>query len=317
MKNLFALLLLFCTSCEKNTPLEIHNSNSDITAKLDRRIPKLVSRHKVDGISVSVLRRDQSPVFWSRGKEISEHTVFEAASLGKPVFAYLVMHCHQKGVIDLDAPIRKYTDSFSSNPGTTARHLLQHSSGLNNFGDQNDSDLDTQPGLKFRYSGKGYELLQHILEELTGKSLDEMIQETVTGPLEMTSSGFTWKKSFEPQFAKGHNTFGETIKNQKSYLQPNAAFSFYTTASDYQKFVRKFIDHPDKIALSMTQPGIDINRETGWGPGWASRKPNRTIRFGIGAVTPVIEITSSAIRLKDAQSWCYLTVKIPSKSSSP
>jgi len=83
---------------------------------LDRQIPALMSDAKLPGLSVALIREGQ--VHWRRAYGVKDavaripvdyDTVFEAASMSKPVFAYAVMKLRERGVLDLDVPLTKYT----------------------------------------------------------------------------------------------------------------------------------------------------------------------------------------------------------------
>jgi CubicO group peptidase (beta-lactamase class C family) len=105
-------------------------------ADLEKQILDSAAKHTVPGVSVAVVRDAQ--VVWSRGLGVQEHashvaiheaSVFEAASMSKPVFAYAVMKMCERGVINLDTPLSTYTPErfLSGDPRLdliTARHVL-------------------------------------------------------------------------------------------------------------------------------------------------------------------------------------------------
>ena len=89
-------------------------------------------------------------------------TVVEAASLSKPVFAYLVMQLVSEGVIDLDKPMNDYVPLPNQGDARakviTARHALSHSTGWRNWRNNTTQALtsDFEPGSRFGYSGEGF-----------------------------------------------------------------------------------------------------------------------------------------------------------------
>ena len=124
-----------------------------------------------------------------RNLPVSMGTHFEAASLTKPVFAYLVLRLVEAGVLRLDAPL------CESLPGSlptedprfaqaTAAHVLSHGTGLPNWGAA-PLPLAFAPGQGFRYSGTGYACLQTVVEHRTGRRLDDLLQTELFGPLGM------------------------------------------------------------------------------------------------------------------------------------
>src|SRR2546422_294146 len=83
---------------------------------LEKQIPKLLVENFVPGLSIVLIKNGK--VRWRRAlgvkdsaakKPVDDDTVFEAASMGKPVFAYAVMKLCERGVLDLDTPLTKYT----------------------------------------------------------------------------------------------------------------------------------------------------------------------------------------------------------------
>jgi CubicO group peptidase (beta-lactamase class C family) len=149
--------------------------------------------------------------------KVTGDTVFEAASLSKPVFASIVMQLAGEGVIDLTRPLASYLPL--PNPGDerakgiTATHVLSHSSGWRNWRNNRDVALtaDFPPGTKFSYSGEGYFFLQRVVEKLTGKGLPRLARERVFDPLGMKSSGFIWRPELDAALASPHTNRGQLM----------------------------------------------------------------------------------------------------------
>lgn len=175
------------------------------------------------------------------GAPVDRYTVFEAASLSKPVVALAALQFVDEGKLDLDEPLSQLTGALiPDDPATamiTARHVLSHTTGLPNWRRQ-DVPLGAYfpPGSRFSYSGEGYLYLQAALERLAGVHLDVALQERVFDPLQMNSSSFIWRDSFDHVAAFGHNT-ERKVESKFKPDRANAAFSLHTTAADYGKFV--------------------------------------------------------------------------------
>jgi CubicO group peptidase (beta-lactamase class C family) len=130
---------------------------------------------------------------------VTDASMFEAASLSKPVFAYAVMKLAEQGRIDLDAPLADtlYPDDFPDHPflhQVTARHALAHSSGLPNWRGPVGGDLTPQfpPGTRWRYSGEAFFWLQRVVETRLGEGLDALMQRLVLRPAGMRNGTFGW-----------------------------------------------------------------------------------------------------------------------------
>jgi CubicO group peptidase (beta-lactamase class C family) len=183
------------------------------------RLPTLMKWANVPGVAIAVIRDGKLAL--SRGfgvKKFGEagavesSTLFGAASLSKPVFTYAVLRLREEKLIDLDRPLWSYLpnpelpDSEQSKQ-MTARHVLSHSSGLQNWRFQRDQKLEFafKPNERFGYSGEGFYYLQRVLENVTDRGFEEYMRERVLKPLGMMSSTYLWMPENEPRIAWGHN----------------------------------------------------------------------------------------------------------------
>ena len=185
-------------------------------ADLLRHLPRLLELASVPGLALAVVDGGQ---MWTRGfgraiedpaHAVSGETVFEAASLGKPVFAYAVLRLVDDGVLDLDRPLYDYLPiADANNPRmkrVTSRQVLSHTTGLPNWRQQ-PAGLEprTEPGKEFSYSGEAYCYLQRVVEALTGKAFGRLMQEQVLEPLDMKQSSYVWQPEFESRMAAGYD----------------------------------------------------------------------------------------------------------------
>jgi len=188
-------------------------------------------------------------VFWSAAfgtREDSAHTpvdtatVFEAASLSKPVFAYLALRLADQGELDLDRPLAEVIEyprlvNDQRTRRITARMVLSHGSGLPNWGGE-QLTLQFEPGTAYGYSGEGFAYLQKAIERLTGQSLEALARREIFEPLGMTRSSYVWQQRFEQDAASAKDWLGR-IAPIDHWVEPNAAYTLLTTAPDYARFV--------------------------------------------------------------------------------
>ena len=173
----------------------------------------------VPGVGMAVIEAGE--VVWRRSfgvrhaltrKPVDAGTVFETASLSKPVFAYLVLQLVDRGVIDLDVPLVRYRrpDYLARHPWielVTARDVLRHSSGLPNWRKSPATEKlvpMVAPGTRIDYSGEAIFWLQLVVETLTGQSLDESMQTHLFGPAGMGDSSYTWNADLAARSVYGH-----------------------------------------------------------------------------------------------------------------
>lgn len=182
-------------------------------------LPRLMQALRVPAIGMAVVERGD--VVWSRNlgvlnaqtrTPVADNTLFEDASLSKPVFAYLVLQLADQGVIDLDAPLVRYRrmDYLADHPWTdlvTARDVLRHSTGMPNWRkDPANEKLvpAVKPGTRIDYSGEAIFWLQLVVETLTGESLDASMQRLLLGPAGMRDSSYTWNTNLATRSVYGH-----------------------------------------------------------------------------------------------------------------
>lgn len=188
-------------------------------AELLAELPGLMRLASVPGVSIAVVERGK--VAWARSfgvlststqQPVHDDTLFEAASMSKPVFAYGVLQLAETQRLDLDRPLVSYhrPSYLPSDPRIdriTARHVLSHTSGLPNWGD--DAKPETlrpvfDPGTRFKYSGEGFFWLQLAVERITGLGLDAYMRATLFEPAGMRHSAFAWDESLVPAVSFGH-----------------------------------------------------------------------------------------------------------------
>jgi CubicO group peptidase (beta-lactamase class C family) len=215
-------------------------------------------------VSIAIVRDGQ--LAWRRAfgvkdsganEAVDTDTVFAACSDTKPVFAYGVLKLCEKGVLNLDAPLTKYTSRRVTADKRieliTARHVLNHTTGFPNWRQGPDLPIQFTPGSKFEYSGEGFSYLQSVVVEITGQSFEDFMRDNVLVPLGMTSSRVTWDTDYARQIAKPHDENGKRIAG-KYYTPPNAAelaeglarygaaATLMTTPTDYAKFLLEFLN---------------------------------------------------------------------------
>ncbi len=269
-------------------------------ARIERVIPRLMAEAGVPGLSMALVE-DAAPVW--RGafgvKEqgatpeqmIDDRTVFEAASLSKPVFAYAVLKLCEDGLLDLDTPLTRYLpapyNAYGLDPDeprlqrVTARHVLSHSSGMGNWEDANIGRFSFAPGDRFLYSGEGYMYLQRVVEEVTGRPLGDYMQERVLDPFDMIDSSYTWRDRYERQASRGHGDRegGAGTRWAGAY----AAYSLYSTPSDYARVLVELMRTGPGEANRLNQETLDrmltpqtpIDDTLSWGLGWGLLRADR------------------------------------------
>ena len=224
-----------------------------------------------------------------QGGPADDDTVFRAASLGKPVFAYLVLTLVKDGRLDLDRPLHAYLPKplprfaeyadlagDSRYEAITARLVLTHRTGFPNWRWQSpDRKLRVlfEPGTKFSYSGEGYMYLQFVVEQMTGAGLEALAAQRVFTPLGMSRTSFVWRDEY------GANSAIDRAPIEKFFgagflALPNSAGSLLTTARDYGRFLAAVLAGtglPSGLRDDMLRPHVTIDADRLFGPPAATR----------------------------------------------
>ncbi len=287
-------------SQQSSALLRAKEKKEQIISRLEKLIPQLMKDGEVPGLSIALLQN--SEVVWHHGygvknlqtKElVTDSTVFEAASLSKPVFAYAVLKLVDSGKLDLDTPLNKYLPGnyeVGDDPRInqiTARHVLSHTPGFPNWRPRNDKMLKIHftPGERFSYSGEGFVYLAKVIEHITGEKFNDFMKKSVFDLLGMTSSSYVWQDNFASLKAFGHTSVGEP-RGQNKVQEANAAASLATTAQDFGKFLSAILKGKglkDPTLKQMLTAQIKVSES---GTNNTNRMPDKfspAVAWGLGA----------------------------------
>ncbi len=253
---------------------------------LDRNVPELMQRCGVPGVVITVvdatgprLSRSYGHTDDAESTPVTPETVFEGASLGKPLFAYAMLAQAAPPHFELDASIEGYLRTKlvddRRGPLITGRHLLSHSSGLVHSEAHDGLRVVTHPGSAWQYSGLGFVVLQRAGERLWGDRYDELFQGLVRESLGMVASSYLPPRDASRPRAVGHDRQGRRFPRTE-WTEPNVASSLHTTALDYGRFLRTMLAESaaaddTSAGRRMLQPQISVDESLGlsWGLGWA------------------------------------------------
>jgi len=308
---------------------------------LEAQIPDLMRTTNVPGLSLAVFRSGR--IVWLRafgvkdrasGVPVDTGTLFEAASMSKPLFAYVVLKLCEKGTVSLDTPLTHYTHTrLLDDPRLgqiTARHILSHSSGIVPDWRSADEPLKIafSPGEKWSYSGEGYWYLQSVVTELTGHTdftqcdkfetglkvcatdFGEFMESRLVLPFGLKSSGYVHKEWFDNRKARPHDVKGNPLPYRPGraidIARYGAAGGLLTTPGDYAKFMMEVIDPKpqDDHHLSassvkqMMTAQVEVARlgddVVSWGLGWRIARTPHAVFFGHGGENPGFQCISEA-----------------------
>ncbi len=262
-------------------------SVDDFAAYLDERIPTVMDAYDIPGAGIAVVK--DGGIVWTQaygyadtasGREMTTDDVFRVQSISKSVTAWGVMKLVREGRIDLDSPVAQYLHDWQFPASVypagdiTIRQLLCHTAGLY-IGDfmtryspveekptlaenlSKEAVIVNVPGRVFSYSNVGYNLLELVVEEVTGRDFAEYMRQEVLIPLGMDHADFDWREDMD--VPNGYNLQGEVIP---VYVYPEkASGGLFATTDDIAAFaaagmtgaVQDVLDEESIDALYMPQ----------------------------------------------------------------
>ncbi len=278
-------------------------SDKDMICKATKLVETFIDETGVNGMQLCVSKDGATKwlgLFGDSNSQlqtpVSAQTKFRINSVSKSVTSLALLKLVSEGKLDLDAPIQNYLPQFPAKKHPiTARQLGGHLAGIRDYQEENLNDLirtehynssidalnifkdDTllfEPGTRFHYSSYGWNLLGALIEKITGKYYLDYMNESVFGPMGMSS------------------TMGDdatlTIPNRSTFYdltgQPNdlgdisykyASGGLLSTAEDLVKFGNqilkdKNVSSKQRDLLFQSQKTKD-GKATGYGLGWFTR----------------------------------------------
>ena len=273
-----------CGSCSNETEdrrIQLENGIRGKVKFLEESEPyssitdKMIA-YKIPALSLAVIKKGeiewseiyQNPNF-SGEQKLDSTSVFQAASLSKPVTFLAALRMYAAGQIELDKNIQEYLKDFklpegkqtAENP-VTFRNIFSHTSGINPGGYQGyarsrpmPSDLDillghesantpaieivSTPGETLAYSGGAYTLAELALQDFYNDEFSNIMQKWILEPAEMNFSEFTqpFPASDSSRVAKGYTSSGEVVEGGWRNYPEQAAAGLWSNAADMAKFL--------------------------------------------------------------------------------
>lgn len=246
-------------------------TNSDKPGDFIQEAKKEIHSDFVGGIAMALIEDGvvYDEYLFSVDNSVNRNTAFQVASLSKWVSAWGVMALVEQGKLNLDQPISQYLTRWQlpegafDNNEVTVRLLLSHTAGLTDGlgyqgflpktpiqsleasltkasdaspGANGEVKVGVKPGSEWIYSGGGYTLLQLIIEEVSGKTFQDYMTETIFQPLGMTNSTYGWDDAMHSNLATFYDKDASIGTHYR--FTSLAATSLYTSLHDMELFVQ-------------------------------------------------------------------------------
>lgn len=279
IKNMFLqvgiVLFMLCFTQRCDGQIKTLKGKSLSGKELDDFILSQMDSLKIPALSIAIIQNGRVMYYKATGVKndkqevVDPNTVFEAASMTKPVFAYAVHQLVQKHQINLDTPLYKYhpyddIDYDDRYKLLTARMVLSHTTGFPNWRNGGELAFKSDPGTKYGYSGEGFEYLGLVVKHVLGKKIQDIVQDEVLNPLSINNSFLIKNKYVLDHLADGLKDNKEWGRNNL-WLQPHVALSLCTDAKEYAKFVIQLMEGSRSSKsvfqqMSVTQMQIEPNK---------------------------------------------------------
>jgi CubicO group peptidase (beta-lactamase class C family) len=217
----------------------------------ERKIPDWLKETNVPALAIGIIedgRLKSTKVFGvlknGQSSPAPPNTIFQVASLTKPVVEILALKLVSEGKWKLDEPLSNYwidpdVQNDPRHKKLTTRLVITHQSGFLNWRSMSESkklEFTFDPGTKVNYSGEGLEYLRRALEKKFNQPLQQLAKKHLFQPYGMNDTRFFWDASMdESRFAVAHNKEGKPYEIHK-HTTANAADLLLTTVADYGRF---------------------------------------------------------------------------------
>jgi CubicO group peptidase (beta-lactamase class C family) len=294
-------------------------SDQAFQEKLEEALPFWLEEMKVPGAALAALQNGRlaySQGFGTAnvetGQPVTADTIFEAASLSKPVVAYAVLQLVNKGLLELDRPLLSYMpdgripvtllqgEEQSQYPPLdlpllnqiTCRHVLSHTTGFPNWPPpEAELAIHFPSGSRFSYSGMAYAMVQTIIKVLSGQLCQDYIQANIFDPFDMAHSTFLWDGEKNWPLAVGHDKDGQPV--EKTLMrQMIAGASLHCSTADFARFLSVILKSdadspfhlPVELTREMTRSHIQVNNSAPWHDDWPKLGLilNKDVGWGLG-----------------------------------
>lgn len=223
--------------------------------QLDELIHKTMDSLKIPGVSIAIINNAKTVYYNTFGvknvaskDKVNDSTLFEGASLSKPLFSYFFLKMVDKGLISLDMPLYKYMphpnikDNDERYKLITARMVLSHRTGFANWSKGIPIEMAFTPGTDFSYSGEAHQWLTALLATHMKTNwqagLDSIFQQEVAVPLGMKHTYYVRNEFTRQNKATGYFKDGRVKEGWESgSISFGAAHTVHSEAMDYAKFL--------------------------------------------------------------------------------
>ncbi len=292
-----ALLIFFCSSVIAHTAQERDAALDAALPKFEASLQDIMKANGIPGVAIAVVSKDK--VYYMKGfgvkrvgkaEKVTPTTLFQIASLTKPVCATMLAILQDQNKVSFDDPVSEYIPKFQvrqNHPPVRICHLVSHSSGvpIGGFNDLIEAQVPRQniidklqkarpvasPGKMFAYHNAMYGVVEDVITSASGKPLPQTLKDEMFIPLGMKHACVGYQslllstdKAY-PHVPNGRGKYIPAPKYSNAYYTFLAAGGINASVQDMVPFLQLYLGKPSKIVSSdtleaLTKPFIKNNR---------------------------------------------------------
>ncbi|WP_440962270.1 serine hydrolase domain-containing protein [Paenibacillus nitricinens] len=319
LKLLFVCLIFVLSSCSSSTisNVDSHPDENMVVIQEEPVVQTLSFEQKVDKImeenmfSGSILLVEDNKVKIAKGYNMANSetmqlngsdTVFQIGSLTKAFTAAAIMQLQEMGKLNINDSVQKYIEDYPYE-NVTLYQLLTHTAGIPNLTAFPDfistmdipvsvseniakflnKPLEFEPGSQFAYCNSGYILLGAVIENVSGQSYSQFIEDHIMSPLGMGRSGYLKKDRITDDIASGYWEATERYPAMDIDMTvPYAAGGIYSTTNDLYKWIQGLEE--GKVINAGSWRAMRTSEKNGYGLGWGINDAEGLIYAHGGAI---------------------------------
>lgn len=279
--------------------------------------------YKVPGVSIAVV--ENGKIKWAKGygyantkngTKVDANTLFQAGSISKPIAALATLKLFENNELELEKDVNNYLKNWkipenkhTKTEKVTLKRLLTHTAGmtvhgfpgyqqtdifpsindvLNGNGNTSKIVVDTIPGSIWRYSGGGYTVMEKVVEDVSGLTLDEFMAKNIFPSIEMNHSTYQQPitKEWQKNISAAYDRNGQLINGLWNNYPEQAAAGLWTTPSDLAKYCIEIQDiaqgKRNGILSEKTIEKMLTKHKNNWGLGPSLQNEDEALIFGHG-----------------------------------
>ncbi len=279
--------------------------------------------YKVPGVSIAIV--ENGKIKWAKGygdantetgTKVDANTLFQAGSISKPLAALSALKLVENDSLELNKDVNYYLknwqipeNKFTKTKKVTLEKLLTHTAGmtvhgfpgyqqtdtfpeiidvLNGNGNTAKIVVDTIPGSIWRYSGGGYTVMEKVVEDVSGLSLDAYMSKNILRPIGMKNSTYQQPitKAFQNNISAAYDGNGKLIEGLWNNYPEQAAAGLWTTPSDLALYCIEIQEilkgKKDGVLTKKTVDKMLTKHKNDWGLGPSLQNEKDSLIFGHG-----------------------------------